>query len=337
MHADLRELPLIGRFDLVTCFDDSLNYLLGGTDLHAAFGSSPPISRRAASRSSTSTRCAPTAPRSRATASGARRRDGCSPGAASRPPTRRRAARPARIDVFVPAGDGSTSACAAITRSGTSRASGSRACSGGRTRAGGRDGVLTTARSCGCRRGCTTEAFCTRRDARKEVLRSDHQEDRQAGPPGPVHHEGVMKVRGSARPDLGWAGRRPRRDVQRPRLKRTREALLTAATATSTPAPTRGLRPRDRATGRRRARAPGRARRPPERFELEQRVRGERVGDALRQLSALGLLDDAADDERVSARERARYDRQLRYFSDVSERRGARRPSTSGGCARRGC
>jgi molybdopterin-synthase adenylyltransferase len=30
------------------------------------------------------------------------------------------------------------------------------------------------------------------------------------------------------------------------------------------------------------------------------------------------LLDDAADDARVTARERARYDRQLRYFSDVA-------------------
>ena len=47
--------------------------------------------------------------------------------------------------------------------------------------------------------------------------------------------------------------------------------------------------------------------------------------DSLAQLAELGLLDDAADDERVSARERARYDRQLRYFSDVSS--GALPPS----------
>jgi SAM-dependent methyltransferase len=37
--ADLRELPVLGRFDLVTCFDDSLNYLLGESELLAAFTS----------------------------------------------------------------------------------------------------------------------------------------------------------------------------------------------------------------------------------------------------------------------------------------------------------
>jgi molybdopterin/thiamine biosynthesis adenylyltransferase len=52
--------------------------------------------------------------------------------------------------------------------------------------------------------------------------------------------------------------------------------------------------------------------------ELELEFGSERTGDALAQLSELGLLDDAADDARVSAREAARYDRQLRYFSDVS-------------------
>jgi SAM-dependent methyltransferase len=37
--SDLRELPLLGRFDLVTCFDDSLNYLPAEPDLRAAFRS----------------------------------------------------------------------------------------------------------------------------------------------------------------------------------------------------------------------------------------------------------------------------------------------------------
>jgi SAM-dependent methyltransferase len=37
--ADMRELPLLGRFDLVTCFDDSLNYLRSESDLLAAFRS----------------------------------------------------------------------------------------------------------------------------------------------------------------------------------------------------------------------------------------------------------------------------------------------------------
>lgn len=34
--ADMRELPKLGEFDLVTCFDDSLNYLLGDDELAAA-------------------------------------------------------------------------------------------------------------------------------------------------------------------------------------------------------------------------------------------------------------------------------------------------------------
>jgi molybdopterin/thiamine biosynthesis adenylyltransferase len=59
--------------------------------------------------------------------------------------------------------------------------------------------------------------------------------------------------------------------------------------------------------------------------ELELEFGGDLTRDALAQLSELGLLDDAADDARVSAREAARYDRQLRYFSDVST--GALPPS----------
>jgi len=35
--ADMRELPTLGAFDLVTCFDDSLNYLLDEEELGAAF------------------------------------------------------------------------------------------------------------------------------------------------------------------------------------------------------------------------------------------------------------------------------------------------------------
>jgi bacteriocin biosynthesis cyclodehydratase domain-containing protein len=52
--------------------------------------------------------------------------------------------------------------------------------------------------------------------------------------------------------------------------------------------------------------------------QLERAFGSERAHDALAQLAELGLLDDAADDARVSPREAARYDRQLRYFSDVS-------------------
>jgi SAM-dependent methyltransferase len=39
VEADVRALPPLGEFDLVTCFDDSLNHLLDEDDLEAAFGS----------------------------------------------------------------------------------------------------------------------------------------------------------------------------------------------------------------------------------------------------------------------------------------------------------
>jgi ubiquinone/menaquinone biosynthesis C-methylase UbiE len=39
VEADMRELPELGRFDLVTCFDDSLNYLLEADDLASALAS----------------------------------------------------------------------------------------------------------------------------------------------------------------------------------------------------------------------------------------------------------------------------------------------------------
>jgi hypothetical protein len=37
VHADVRALPDLGRFDLVTCFDDALNYLVDEDELLAAF------------------------------------------------------------------------------------------------------------------------------------------------------------------------------------------------------------------------------------------------------------------------------------------------------------
>lgn len=37
--ADMRELPDLGAFDLVTCLDDAVNYLLSPADLEAAFAS----------------------------------------------------------------------------------------------------------------------------------------------------------------------------------------------------------------------------------------------------------------------------------------------------------
>jgi bacteriocin biosynthesis cyclodehydratase domain-containing protein len=52
--------------------------------------------------------------------------------------------------------------------------------------------------------------------------------------------------------------------------------------------------------------------------QLEGEFGRDRVRSALADLGAAELLEDAADDERSSPRDRARYDRQLRYFSDLA-------------------
>jgi molybdopterin-synthase adenylyltransferase len=52
--------------------------------------------------------------------------------------------------------------------------------------------------------------------------------------------------------------------------------------------------------------------------ELERAFGAERTRLALKELGRLGLVEDAADDERVPERARARYDRQLRYFGDLA-------------------
>jgi molybdopterin-synthase adenylyltransferase len=52
--------------------------------------------------------------------------------------------------------------------------------------------------------------------------------------------------------------------------------------------------------------------------ELGRRFGADRVSAALTDLGAASLLEDAADDERSSPRDRARYDRQLRYFADLA-------------------
>ena len=106
--------------------------------------------------------------------------------------------------------------------------------------------------------------------------------------------------------------------MERPRLKRTRELV------TSTAGDVYILRPGDDSDVQ--IEQPGAASRAlldaldgtRSRAELEAEFGRERVGDALGTLAALALLDDAADDELVTPRERARYDRQLRYFSDAA-------------------
>jgi bacteriocin biosynthesis cyclodehydratase domain-containing protein len=55
-----------------------------------------------------------------------------------------------------------------------------------------------------------------------------------------------------------------------------------------------------------------------EREALEQRFSVDAVGDLLAQLEELGLVEDAADDDLVADRTMQRFDRQLRYFSDIT-------------------
>lgn len=60
--------------------------------------------------------------------------------------------------------------------------------------------------------------------------------------------------------------------------------------------------------------------------ELESRFGVEVTREALAQMQALELIEDAEDDELVPSRERERFDRQLRYFSDLT-RTGGPTPS----------
>jgi bacteriocin biosynthesis cyclodehydratase domain-containing protein len=55
--------------------------------------------------------------------------------------------------------------------------------------------------------------------------------------------------------------------------------------------------------------------------ELVARFGGQAVQDCLGQLEKLDALEDAVDDDRIPKRVWARFDRQLRYFSDISEGR----------------
>ena len=52
--------------------------------------------------------------------------------------------------------------------------------------------------------------------------------------------------------------------------------------------------------------------------ELIARYGEEEVKDSLAQLEELGLIEDAADDDRIAPDTWERFDRQLRYFSDIS-------------------
>jgi bacteriocin biosynthesis cyclodehydratase domain-containing protein len=53
--------------------------------------------------------------------------------------------------------------------------------------------------------------------------------------------------------------------------------------------------------------------------ELREEFGTTEVDDLIKQLQALEVVEDAADDERVPADELERFDRQLRYFSDIGD------------------
>jgi molybdopterin-synthase adenylyltransferase len=113
--------------------------------------------------------------------------------------------------------------------------------------------------------------------------------------------------------------------MDRPRIKRTKELLTTEAGDVYVLLPSEEsdlvIEQLDTTTTALLAALDGT--RPIEALEMD--FGAERVAEVLRLLSEHALLDDAADDGRVSTREAARYDRQLRYFSDVSS--GALPPS----------
>lgn len=55
-----------------------------------------------------------------------------------------------------------------------------------------------------------------------------------------------------------------------------------------------------------------------ERDELEERFGKEAVSDLLAQLEELGLVEDAADDDLIPEATADRFDRQIRYFADIT-------------------
>ena len=54
--------------------------------------------------------------------------------------------------------------------------------------------------------------------------------------------------------------------------------------------------------------------------QLQEKFGEEAVGDLISQLQELEIVEDAADDDLLPAAELARFDRQLRYFSDIGSR-----------------
>jgi molybdopterin-synthase adenylyltransferase len=108
--------------------------------------------------------------------------------------------------------------------------------------------------------------------------------------------------------------------MRRPRLKRTTDAVHTAAGDIYILRPQAGadlvIEQPDATTQALLAALDGSR----TAVELEREFGLEIVREALDALAEVSLIEDAADDERLPRRERVRYDRQLRYFGDLASR-----------------
>ena len=206
--ADMRELPTLGKFDLVTCFDDSLNYLDSDADLAAAFTSiaanlAPEglglldLNSLQAYRTTFARHQVKDDADGRVFVWRGATAEDAAPGCRAE----------ALIDVFVPAGEG-------LFRRIRSRHA---------QRHFARDRVTALLRKAGLELlavngvradgGLAADAdelrhlkvlYTTRRA--KGGAANDHHEDRQAGASGHVDHQAVVTDRGSARPANGLGG-----------------------------------------------------------------------------------------------------------------------------------
>jgi SAM-dependent methyltransferase len=206
--ADMRELPTLGEFDLVTCFDDSLNYLDSEAELAAAFTSiaanlAPAglalldLNSLQAYRTTFARDQVNDDAEGRVFVWRGETAEHAAPGCGAE----------AWIDVFVPAGEG-------LYRRVRSRHA---------QRHFARDRVTALLRKAGLEllgvNGVGDDGalaadadelrhlkvlYTTRRA--KGGAANDHQEDRQAGASGHVNHQAVVTDRGSARPANGLGG-----------------------------------------------------------------------------------------------------------------------------------
>ncbi len=206
--ADMRELPKLGEFDLVTCFDDSLNYLDSEADLAAAFSSlaanlAPDglalldLNSLQTYRTTFARHHVKQEVDGRVFAWRGETPEDAGPGCSAE----------AWIEVFVPAGDG-------LYRRVRSRHA-QRHFTGDRVTALlGAAGLELLAVNGVCDDGALTADADELRHPKvlytatraKGGAANDHQEDRQAGASGHVNHQAVVTDRGSARPNRGPGG-----------------------------------------------------------------------------------------------------------------------------------